>query len=56
MEIIKTEIKDVLIIKPRIFEDARGYFLNLSRNEILILKYGTYILYKIMRANQAMEY
>lgn len=26
MEIIKTEIKDVLIIKPRIFEDARGYF------------------------------
>ena len=26
MEIIKTPIEDLLIIKPRIFEDARGYF------------------------------
>ena len=26
MEIIKTAIKDVLIIEPRVFKDARGYF------------------------------
>ena len=26
MEIIKTPIADLLIIKPRVFEDPRGYF------------------------------
>lgn len=26
MEIIKTPIKDLVIIKPRVFEDARGFF------------------------------
>ena len=26
MEIIKTPITDLLIIKPRVFEDPRGYF------------------------------
>ena len=26
MEIIKTEIEDVVILKPRVFEDSRGYF------------------------------
>lgn len=26
MEVIKTEIEDVVIIEPRIFKDARGYF------------------------------
>ena len=26
MEVIKTEIEGVVIIRPRIFEDARGYF------------------------------
>lgn len=26
MEIIKTPIQDLLIIKPRVFEDARGFF------------------------------
>ncbi len=26
MEIIKTDIEGVVIIKPRVFEDARGYF------------------------------
>ena len=32
MEIIKTPIKDLLILKPRVFEDARGYFYE-SYNE-----------------------
>lgn len=27
MEIIETPIKDLLVIKPRVFNDARGYFL-----------------------------
>lgn len=26
MEIVKTEIQDLLIIKPKVFEDDRGYF------------------------------
>ena len=26
MEIIKTEIEGVLIVEPRLFRDARGYF------------------------------
>ena len=26
MEVIKTDIDGVLIIEPRIFKDARGYF------------------------------
>jgi len=26
MKVIKTEIEDVVIIEPRVFEDARGYF------------------------------
>ncbi len=32
MELITTKIKDLLIIKPRVFEDARGYFFE-SYNE-----------------------
>ena len=26
MNVIKTDIEDVLIIEPRLFKDARGYF------------------------------
>lgn len=26
MNVIKTDIEDVLIIEPRLFRDARGYF------------------------------
>ncbi|MBQ2363467.1 MAG: dTDP-4-dehydrorhamnose 3,5-epimerase [Bacteroidaceae bacterium] len=34
MEIIKTEIEGLLIIEPRIFQDARGYFFeSFSRRE-----------------------
>lgn len=29
MEVIKTDIEGVVIIKPRIFKDDRGYFLSL---------------------------
>ncbi|MFQ0978537.1 dTDP-4-dehydrorhamnose 3,5-epimerase [Vibrio campbellii] len=27
MEVIKTRLKDCIIIKPKVFEDARGYFM-----------------------------
>ena len=34
MEVIKTDIKGVLIIEPRVFRDARGYFFeSFSRRE-----------------------
>ncbi len=36
MEIIKTYIQDLLIIKPRIFKDKRGYFYEtFNKNEFL---------------------
>ncbi len=34
MEIIKTEIDGVLLIKPKVFSDNRGYFLESYRSDI----------------------
>lgn len=34
MEVIQTAIEGVVIIEPRLFNDARGYFSNLSHNGI----------------------
>lgn len=39
MEIIKTEIPDLLIIQPRVFEDERGYFFE-SFNDNEFKKHG----------------
>lgn len=39
MEIIQTEIKDLLIIKPHVFEDDRGYFFE-SYNQQKFLEHG----------------
>lgn len=39
MEIIQTEIKDLLIIKPHVFEDERGYFFE-SYNHRKFLGHG----------------
>jgi dTDP-4-dehydrorhamnose 3,5-epimerase len=39
MEIIKTHIPDVLIIKPKVFEDPRGYFYE-SYNAGILLQHG----------------
>lgn len=39
MEIIKTEIPDVLLIRPKVFEDERGYFLE-SYNERALYSAG----------------
>lgn len=35
MEVIKTDIEGVVIIEPRIFKDARGYFFESFHNESL---------------------
>lgn len=34
MEVIKTEIEGVVILKPRIFEDARGYFFESYNKDV----------------------
>lgn len=39
MEIIETHINDLLIIKPRVFEDTRGYFFE-SYNADVFNKHG----------------
>jgi dTDP-4-dehydrorhamnose 3,5-epimerase len=39
MEVIETHIKDLLIIKPKVFEDARGYFFE-SYNEAVFKSHG----------------
>lgn len=39
MEVIKTEIPDVMIIKPQVFEDDRGYFFE-SYNKEKFLQNG----------------
>ena len=39
MEIIKTDIPDLLIVKPKVFEDDRGYFFE-SYNKEEFLKHG----------------
>lgn len=39
MEVIETQIKDLLIIKPKVFEDARGYFFE-SYNEAVFKQHG----------------
>lgn len=44
MEIIKTKIKDLLIIKKKTFKDNRGYFKELFRENILSKKFNFEIL------------
>ncbi len=34
MEIIKTDIQDLLIVKPRVFEDERGYFFESYNRDV----------------------
>ena len=35
MKIIKTPIKDLLIIEPKVFEDRRGYFMEAFKNSFI---------------------
>ncbi|MDP4188662.1 MAG: dTDP-4-dehydrorhamnose 3,5-epimerase [Bacteroidota bacterium] len=50
MKIIKTEIPDVLIIEPKVFEDERGYFYE-SYNEKALAEEG--LNYKFVQDNQS---
>lgn len=52
MEVIETEIKDLLIIKPKVFADARGYFFE-SYNEDVFKKHG--INAHFMQDNQSLS-
>ena len=40
MEIIKTDFQNLVIIKPQIFEDTRGYFFESYNKEKLIEALG----------------
>ena len=50
MEIIKTPIEDLIIIKPRVFEDARGFFFE-SYSELKFNEAGINI--KFCQDNQS---
>ena len=39
MKLIKTKLKDLLIIKTKIFEDNRGFFKEVEKNKILKKKF-----------------
>ncbi len=52
MEIIETDIKDLLIIKPKVFADTRGYFFE-SYNEALFKKNG--ITVNFVQDNQSLS-
>ena len=50
MNFIKTEIEGVVIVEPRVFEDARGYFFE-SYNEDEFVKNG--ITNRFVQDNQS---
>ena len=45
MEFIKTEIPDVIIVKPKVIEDIRGYFM--ESYHIEKFKFGGMIKLKV---------
>lgn len=53
MEIVETHIKDLLIIKPKVFEDARGYFFE-SYNETIFKTLGINVHFK--QDNQSLSH
>jgi dTDP-4-dehydrorhamnose 3,5-epimerase len=53
MEILETKIKDLLIIKPRVFEDARGYFFE-SYNKDVFTKHHIHV--DFIQDNQSLSH
>ena len=53
MEILDTKIKDLLIIKPRVFEDSRGYFFE-SYNKDVFTKH--HINVDFIQDNQSLSH
>ena len=52
MQIIKTEIDDVFIIEPKVFEDDRGYFFE-SYNQMQLEKAGVSV--NFIQDNQSLS-
>ncbi len=52
MNILKTEIADLFILKPRVFSDERGYFFE-SFNEAKFIENG--LKYNFIQDNQALS-
>lgn len=50
MEVIKTEIEGVVIIEPRLFKDARGYFFESFSQREFDEKSATWSLFKTTKA------
>ncbi len=50
MDVIKTSISELLLLKPRIFDDARGYFFE-SYNKAEFEKYG--LFYDFIQDNES---
>jgi dTDP-4-dehydrorhamnose 3,5-epimerase len=50
MKIIKTEIPDVLLIEPKLYEDNRGYFMETYQKNIFI---ASGIFYDFVQDNQS---
>ena len=40
MKILKTKIKDLLIVKTKVFKDNRGFFKEVQKNNVLKEKFG----------------
>jgi len=53
MEILETKIKDLLIIKPRVFEDPRGYFFE-SYNKDVFTKHHLHV--DFIQDNQSLSH
>ena len=53
MEVIKTKIPGVVIIEPRLFPDARGYFFESFSKRELKKRWARLILCRTTRASRA---
>lgn len=54
MNIIKTDIEGVLIIEPRLFRDARGYFLESFSEREFEEKVATSIIQRLMEVSASL--
>ena len=52
MKIIKTNLKDLVVIQPQAFEDERGYFMESFAFHFLIITFLKLNLSKKMNLNQ----
>ena len=57
MEVIKTDIEGVLVIEPRVFKDARGYFFESFSQREFDEKVGAILGHKInfVQDNESMS-